>query len=90
MPGFTLRISLPRHLGLVGSTASGDQGEGSVLLVVGNDQFVRWTVERALEPGDSFEYQIFTTVGQLHEDRVLESEAVVIVERAGRLGRTNR
>jgi phage tail-like protein len=81
LPGFSLRISLPRQLSLAGSKASGDQGEASVLLVVGDDQYLRWTVSTPVGSGDRFEYQVLTTVGQLRQDRVLESEAVVIVER---------
>lgn len=82
LPGFTLRISLPRHLTLVGSTASGDQGEASVLLVVGDDQYLRWSVTQAVAPGDRFEYQVFAKVGPVRQDRVLESEAVVLMEQA--------
>ncbi len=83
LPGFRLRISLPRELSLVGSNASGNQGEASVLLVVGDDQYLRWTVETAVRPGDLFEYQVFTTVGQLRRDRSLESEAVVFTDLPG-------
>jgi phage tail-like protein len=78
LPGFTLRISLPRQLALAGTTASGDQGEASVLLVVGDDQYLRWTVPAAVQPGDRFEYQVHATVGQVRQDRILESEAVVM------------
>ena len=80
LPGFSVRISLPRELSLVGSKASGDQGEGSVLLVVGEDQYLRWSVETAVEPGDVFEYQVSATVGQLRRESSLESEAVVLVD----------
>jgi phage tail-like protein len=82
LPGFTLRISLPRRMTLLGSQASGNQGEASVLLVVGDDQFLRWSVPTAVAPGDTFEYQVFTTVGQVRQDRLLESEAVVVREPA--------
>ena len=80
LPGFTVRISLPRHLVLIGSSASADQGEASVLLVVGDDQYLRWTYTQSVVAGDRFEYQVFANVGHLRQDRILESEAVVVVE----------
>ncbi len=83
VPGFSLRISLPRQMVLAGTTASGNQGEASVLLVVGDDQFLRWSVIGQVVPGDRFEYQVSATIGQLRQDRVLESEAVVITEPPG-------
>lgn len=83
LPGFTLRISLPRRMNLLGSQASGGQGEASVLLVVGDDQYLRWTVPNAVRAGDNFEFQVFATVGQMRQDRLLESDAVVISEPAG-------
>jgi phage tail-like protein len=79
LPGFVVRISLPRQLALVGSSASNDQGEASVLLVVGDDQYLRWTVAQAVQPGDRFEFELTTRVGAVRQDRVLESEAVVTV-----------
>jgi phage tail-like protein len=83
LPGFVVRISLPRQLLLAGSSASNDQGEASVLVVVGDDQYLRWTVAQAIQPGDRFDFEVSTHVGHLREHRVLESEAVVIVEQPG-------
>jgi phage tail-like protein len=76
--GFRLTIGLPEGLTPGEYRASPSHGERlPELVTVGEARFLVWTLERVLQPGERFEYELEATVTPTGHDLRLESRAVV-------------
>lgn len=78
LAGFTLRISLPEGLTL-GDTQASANHDGSLpqLVFVEEARYLIWKLNREVQPGERYEYQLEAAVAAAEKDRELSSRAVI-------------
>lgn len=76
--GFTVRIGLPEGLTL-GATQASPNYDGSLpqLVFVEDARYLIWRLDREVQPGERYEYQLETTIAPTNVDGALTSRAVV-------------
>lgn len=79
LAGFTLRIALPDGL-TPGATQASARHDGSLpqLVFVENARYLIWKLNKAVQPGERYEYQLEATIAATEHDRALSSRAVVM------------
>jgi phage tail-like protein len=79
VPGFTLQISLPPEFTVGQYSASANQGGSLPDLVFANDlRYLVWRVDRMVDAGERFEYELHATVNHAAQDFTVESTAMVL------------
>ena len=76
--GFTLRMALPEGL-TPGATQASANHDGSrpQLVFVENARYLIWKLNKEIQPGERYEYQLEATIAATAHDRSLSSRAVV-------------
>lgn len=78
LPGFTLQIGLPSGITLGEYSASANHtGTVPDLVLTDDSRYLVWRVDRAVNAGERFEYELHGTVNHAPEDFALESTALV-------------
>ena len=77
LPGFTVRIGLPEGL-TPGATQATPNHDGGLpqLVFVENARYLIWKLDKAVRPGERYEYQLEATIASTDLDRSLTSRAV--------------
>jgi phage tail-like protein len=77
IPGLSVQISLPTSTDTGSYRASAAHGDALPDLVLADDsRYIIWTVERHLEPGDRFDYEVELTVQPTQQNLMLRSVAL--------------
>jgi phage tail-like protein len=76
--GFSAQVSLPPGLAVSDRRASANHGDTPPeTVVVDDNRYLIWNVERHIQPSEVFEYELEATVRPTQVDLVLESQAIV-------------
>jgi len=83
-PGFSLRIGLPESLTPRDYEASADHGKGLPEFVVAEaKRYLIWNLDRPVQAGERYEYELRATVAPAEGDLTLSSRAIVGVAQDG-------
>jgi phage tail-like protein len=81
--GFDLRIGLPEGLAVDHYRASPNHGDALPDLLVTNEQrFLAWSVEKDVQAGERYEYELRATIAPAQKDQMLSSRALVMARAA--------